>query len=69
GQSVTVKAENGSARAKGKITFVSAQGEFTPKNIQTEEQRATQVFAAKVSLLEMKQAEFKPGQTVVVHID
>lgn len=69
GQSVTVKAENGGAEVKGKIVYISVQGEFTPKNIQTQEQRATQVFAVKVALGEMKQAELKPGQTVIVNVD
>ncbi len=69
GQKLVVKAENSQSQAPGKIVFISSKGEFTPKNIQTQEQRATQVFAVKVNLEPQKEATFKPGQAVEVYLD
>lgn len=34
----------------GTVTFVSSQAEFTPKNVQTREERVNMVFAVRVSL-------------------
>ena len=34
----------------GKITYVSDQAEFTPKSIQTKEERTTQVFGIKIEI-------------------
>ena len=36
----------------GVVEFVSDQGEFTPRNLQTADERANQVFAARVRLEE-----------------
>jgi len=37
---------------KGKITFISPQAEFTPRNVQTIEERSKQVYRIKVTLLD-----------------
>jgi HlyD family secretion protein len=53
GQTVTVsidKAEGGLKDMNGKITWIASQAEFTPKNIQTREERLSQVYAIKVSV-------------------
>jgi membrane fusion protein YbhG len=39
----------------GKITFIAQGGEFTPRNIQTPEERSKQVFRVKVTLQEGKE--------------
>ena len=44
----------------GAITFVSSQAEFTPKNVQTKEERVSMVFAVKVELSNPDHA-LKPG--------
>lgn len=44
----------------GKITFVSSESEFTPKTIQTPEERIKLVYRVKVSL-ENTQQRLKPG--------
>jgi HlyD family secretion protein len=36
-------------RFAGRVTFVSPKAEFTPKNIQTKEERVTQMFRVKVT--------------------
>jgi HlyD family secretion protein len=45
---------------KGKISFISSQAEFTPKNIQTEKERVTLVYRIKVDLPNPAR-ELKPG--------
>jgi HlyD family secretion protein len=44
----------------GKVTFVSSESEFTPKTIQTPEERVKLVYRVKVSL-ENTQQRLKPG--------
>ena len=39
---------------KGQIQFISNQAEFTPKNVQTKEERTTTVYAVKISITEGK---------------
>ena len=45
---------------KGRISFISSQSEFTPKQIQTEKERVTLVYRIKVDILN-KDHELKPG--------
>jgi len=44
----------------GKVTFVSSEAEFTPKNVQTVKERVKLVYRIKVSL-DNPQHELKPG--------
>jgi multidrug resistance efflux pump len=44
----------------GYITFISDEAEFTPKNIQTKEERVNTVFAIKIKL-ENEDQRLKPG--------
>jgi multidrug efflux pump subunit AcrA (membrane-fusion protein) len=44
----------------GEVTFIATQAEFTPKNVQTREERVNMVFAVKVSLPNADHA-LKPG--------
>jgi HlyD family secretion protein len=39
---------------KGQIQYVSDQAEFTPKNVQTQEERTTTVYAVKINITEGK---------------
>ncbi len=39
---------------RGHVSFISPQAEFTPRNVQTEEERVTQTFGVKVTLDEQK---------------
>lgn len=45
---------------KGEVTFIASESEFTPKTIQTEEERIKLVYRVKVSL-ENTQQKLKPG--------
>lgn len=53
GQTATVYADQGKAERKayeGQITWVSDKAEFTPKTIQTRDERANLVYAVKISV-------------------
>ncbi|MFT3982180.1 MAG: HlyD family efflux transporter periplasmic adaptor subunit [Ferruginibacter sp.] len=53
GQNVKVRIDQGDNKYKeypGTITWVSSQSEFTPKTIQTKDERANLVYAIKVSV-------------------
>ncbi|MEP7199239.1 MAG: efflux RND transporter periplasmic adaptor subunit [Chloroflexota bacterium] len=45
---------------KGKVTFISPQAEFTPRNVQTKSERVNMVFAVKVQIPN-EALELKPG--------
>jgi HlyD family secretion protein len=51
----------------GKITFISAEAEFTPKNVQTAKERVKLVYRIKVSL-DNPQFELKPGMPAEAQI-
>jgi len=57
--SVTVDAYPGRTFA-GTVTFIASEAEFTPKNVQTREERVNMVFAVKVKLPNPEHA-LKPG--------
>jgi HlyD family secretion protein len=61
GQKVTVFVDTFPDRPfSGYITYVSDEAEFTPKNIQTKEERVNMVFAVKIGL-ENEDQRLKPG--------
>ncbi len=61
GQNVTVFVDTFPEMAfTGHITYISDQAEFTPKNIQTREERVNTVFAVKIKL-ENEDQRLKPG--------
>jgi HlyD family secretion protein len=59
GQEATVVTDDGQSR-KGKLTFVASQAEFTPKNVQTRDERVKLVYKVKVGLSNAD-GLFKPG--------
>ncbi len=46
---------------QGQVVFVSPQAEFTPRNVVTQDQRATQVFAVKIQIDNRADHALKPG--------
>jgi HlyD family secretion protein len=52
---------------KGKLTYISSEAEFTPRNIQTQDERVKLVYAAKVTI-KNDDLMFKPGMPVDVKI-
>lgn len=55
---------------KGHVSFVAPRAEFTPRNVQTPEERVTQTFAVKVTLDEAEPS-LRPGVAadVVIHLN
>jgi HlyD family secretion protein len=51
----------------GTVTFISSEAEFTPKNVQTEEERVKLVFGVKVKV-KNENGELKPGMPADVRI-
>jgi HlyD family secretion protein len=51
----------------GIVTMISSEAEFTPKNVQTQEERVKLVFALKVSV-KNENGELKPGMPADVKI-
>jgi HlyD family secretion protein len=54
---------------KAKVTFVSSRAEFTPKEVQTKEERVKQVFRIKMKLLENPDHVLKPGMPADAYIE
>lgn len=52
---------------EGVVTFISSEAEFTPKNVQTREERVKLVFGVKVSVKNIND-ELKPGMPADVKI-
>lgn len=52
----------------GRVSYVSPQAEFTPKNVQTQEERVKLVFAVNV-VMDNQDGAIKPGMPADVAID
>jgi HlyD family secretion protein len=50
GQAATLYTDAGGAGIPGKVTFISPKAEFTPRNVQTAEERARLVYRIKVTV-------------------
>ena len=53
GQKVTVMSDYGGGKGKtyeGEVVWISSRSEFTPKNIQTSDERADMVYAVKIAV-------------------
>jgi HlyD family secretion protein len=48
-------------RYPGQVVYVSSEAEFTPKNVQTREERVKLVYAVKVRITDDAKFELKPG--------
>lgn len=67
GQPVTIKVDSYPDRTfSGKIVEIRNQGEYTPRNIQTLEQRYDQVFGVKIAI--DPSPELKPGMAALVQL-
>jgi HlyD family secretion protein len=63
GQSATVRTDAGGPGLPGTVTFVSPKAEFTPRNVQTAEERSKLVYRIKVSV-DNREGILKPGMPV-----
>jgi len=67
GQDVNVFVDSESKPFKGKVIRINNEAEFTPKNIQTKEERVNTVFEVKIEVLD-RSGTIKPGMPVDVNI-
>lgn len=54
---------------EGEVRFIASEAEFTPKNVQTEEERVKLVYAVKVRISGDADLDLKPGMPADVRID
>jgi HlyD family secretion protein len=66
GRKVTILTDAGH-RMDGAITFISPKAEFTPRNVQTAQERSRLVYRIKVST-DNRQGVLKPGMPVEVEL-
>jgi HlyD family secretion protein len=68
GQKAQVKTDSYPGKLyEGAVTYISSEAEFTPKNVQTREERVKLVFGVKVSVKNVNN-ELKPGMPADVKI-
>lgn len=65
-QPATVMTDAGD-RIEGRVSFVSPKAEFTPRNVQTPDERAKLVYRVKVSV-DNRRGILKPGMPVTVDL-
>jgi HlyD family secretion protein len=65
-QAATVVTDAGD-RLPGRITFISPKAEFTPRNVQTPDERAKLVYRVKVTI-DNRNGVLKPGMPVTVDL-
>lgn len=66
GQEAEVVTDDGQTR-RGRVSFVASRAEFTPKNVQTRDERVKLVYKIKVAL-ENADGLFKPGMPAVARL-
>jgi HlyD family secretion protein len=52
---------------KGVVEYIAKRGEFSPRNLQTADERADQVFATRVRLDEGR-TELRAGMAAVIRV-
>jgi HlyD family secretion protein len=63
GQPATLYTDAGGSGIEGKVTYISPRAEFTPRNVQTAEERSKLVYRIKVSA-DNRNGVLKPGMPV-----
>ena len=62
GEPATISADTyPGKRYEGSVSFISSEAEFTPRNVQTTEERVKLVYAVKVRITADAGNELKPG--------
>jgi HlyD family secretion protein len=67
GQPATLRTDAGGPAVEGRVTFISPRAEFTPRNVQTAEERSKLVYRIKVSV-DNTSGLLKPGMPVDAEI-
>jgi HlyD family secretion protein len=66
GQEAQVVTDGGESR-RGSLTFVASKAEFTPRNVQTRDERVKLVYKVKIGL-DNADGLFKPGMPAEAHL-
>lgn len=53
----------------GEVRFIASEAEFTPKNVQTQEERVRLVYAVEVQITDDPEGDLKPGMPADVRLD
>jgi HlyD family secretion protein len=61
GQRAEIRTDSDREVHAGRVTFIASHAEFTPRNVQTAEQRVKLVYAVRVALTEDAPQALKPG--------
>lgn len=70
GQSATITADTyPDKQYGGSVSFISSEAEFTPRNVQTTEERVKLVYAVKVRITGDPTHDLKPGMPADVTLD
>lgn len=70
GDSATITADTyPERRYRGAVAFIASQAEFTPRNVQTREERVKLVYAVKVRITEDSTYDLKPGLPADVSLE
>jgi len=70
GQRATITSDSYPDRThEGRVTFIASEAEFTPKNVQTPEERVKLVYAVKVQVVGDTAFELKPGMPADVRLE
>ena len=67
GQQATVLTDAGGAGLTGTITYISPKAEFTPRNVQTAEERSKLVYRVRINV-DNKEGVLKQGMPVEADI-
>jgi HlyD family secretion protein len=69
GQAATITSDTFKGRSyPGEVVYISSEAEFTPKNVQTSEERVKLVYAVKVRITGDREFELKPGMPADVRL-
>lgn len=63
GRTAKVLTDGSTATLEGRVSYVSPQAEFTPRNVQTSDERAKLVYRVKIAV-DNRQGVLKPGMPV-----
>lgn len=68
GQKVVITTDaHGLEEFEGIITHIASEGEYTPRNLQTEEERVQQVFSVEIQL-DSAGGKLRAGMTAIAHL-
>jgi HlyD family secretion protein len=70
GQTASIHSDSNPGKAfRGRVSFIASEAEFTPRNVQTAEERVKLVYAVKVTIVGDQANELKSGVPADVTLD